>query len=150
MAQYSSLPVPNTNPVHEKFINYIMLDGKKGVARKIFNSALAEVQKRTNKDPEKIFESAIRNITPTLEVRPKRIGGAVYQIPIEVKPQRQRMLSFRWLREGARKKTGMPMYKKLADEIIDASNSAGHAFKKKEDTLKMALANKAFAHFARY
>lgn len=150
MTQKRSLPLPDSNPVNEKFINYLMLDGKKGVARKILSDALEEIKKRGHKDPQKIFETAVKNITPRLEVRPKRIGGAVYQIPIEVKPKRQRMLAFRWLRDGSRSKKGSPMYKKLADEIIDASNETGYSFKKKEDTLRMAQANKAFAHFARY
>ncbi|MBU2524273.1 30S ribosomal protein S7 [Patescibacteria group bacterium] len=145
-----SLPIPNSNPMQEKFINYIMQDGKKSVARKIFFDAFEEIRKRGNKDPEKIFEKALKNITPTLEVRPKRIGGAIYQIPLEVKPSRQVMLSLRWLREGSRNRKGAPMYKKLADELLDASNETGHAFKKKEDTTKMAQANKAFAHLARY
>ena len=150
MSTRKSIPIPNSNPVQEKFINYIMLQGKKAIARKIFLGALEEIRKKTNKDPDKIFEKAVVNVTPTLEVRPKRIGGAVYQIPLEVKPSRQTMLAFRWLREGARNRKGAPMYKKLADELLEASNEQGHAFKKKEDTTRMAQANKAFAHLARY
>lgn len=150
MSQKRSLPLPDSNPVNEKFINYLMMGGKKSIARKILQDALEEIKKRGHKDPQKLFDTALKNITPRLEVRPKRIGGAVYQIPIEVKPQRQRMLAFRWLREGSRSKKSAPMYKKLADEIIDASNETGFSFKKKEDTLRMAQANKAFAHFARY
>lgn len=149
-AATAPLPLLDSTALNDKFINYLMLKGKKGVARRIFHEAIEEISKRGHKDPQRLFETAIRNITPRLEVRPKRIGGAVYQIPIEVKPRRQRMLAFRWLREGSRGKKGAPMYKKLADEIIDASNESGYSFRKKEDTLKMAQANKAFAHFARY
>lgn len=102
------------------------------------------------KEPQKLFERAIENIKPPLEIRPKRIGGAVYQIPVEVKAGRQLMLAFRWILEAARGKKGAPMAKKLTDELLAASNNEGNAIKKKDDTLRMAQANKAFAHYAKY
>lgn len=143
--------IPETSsPLQEKFINYIMLGGKKSIARRIFNDTLKLISKKTSADPEKIFKTAIDNIKPQLEVKAKRIGGAVYQIPMEVKQGRQLALSFRWLIKAARGKKGAPMATKLAGEIIDASNEQGSAFKKKEDTHRMAQANKAFAHLARY
>lgn len=143
--------IPETSsPLQEKFINYIMLGGKKSIARRIFNDTLKIISKKTSADPEKIFKTAIDNIKPQLEVKAKRIGGAVYQIPMEVKQGRQLALSFRWLISAARNKKGSPMATKLAGEIIDASNEQGSAFKKKEDTHRMAQANKAFAHLARY
>lgn len=143
--------IPETSsPLQEKFINYIMLAGKKSIARRIFNDTLKIISKKTSADPEKLFKTAIDNIKPQLEVKAKRIGGAVYQIPIEVKQGRQLALSFRWLISAARNKKGSPMATKLANEIIDASNEQGAAFKKKEDTHRMAQANKAFAHLARY
>ena len=145
---------PNTSKepsnVQEKFINYIMLDGKKSVARKIFNDTLKLISKKTSSDPEKIFQAAIDNVKPRLEVKAKRIGGAVYQVPREVTPNRQIALAFRWIISAARGKKGSSMYQKLANEIVDASNEQGSAFKKREDTHRMAEANKAFAHLARY
>lgn len=102
------------------------------------------------KQPEKVFEKAVEMVRPTLEVRAKRIGGAVYQIPVEVKPERQTMLAFRWILLGARAKKGAPMAKKLAEELMAAAIGEGNAIKKKDDTVKMAQANKAFAHFAKY
>ncbi len=139
-----------SSPLQEKFINYVMLDGKKTIARKIFNNTLKMISKKTGTDPEKVFKSAIENIKPPMEVKAKRIGGAVYQVPREVPPARQLALAFRWILDAARKKKGSSMYQKLANELIDASNEQGIAMKKKEDTLRMAHANKAFAHLARY
>ena len=126
-----------------------MIGGKKNLARKIFKETL-EIIGKQDKFPEKTFEKAVNNVKPNLEVKAKRIGGAVYQIPIEVKPSRQIALSFRWIINASRSRKGAKMAKKLADEIIAASNNEGAAIKKKEDTIKMALANKAFAHYARY
>ena len=140
----------NSSPLQEKFINYIMLAGKKSVARRIFNDTLKLVSKKTSGDPEKLFRQAIDKVKPLMEVKPKRIGGAVYQIPREVKPDRQITLAFRWIIDGARKKKGASMSQKLAQEIIDAGNEQGSAIKKKEDTHRMADANKAFAHLAKY
>lgn len=127
-----------------------MKDGKKNIARRIFKETMGVLTEKGQKEPTKTFERAIENVKPTLEIRPKRIGGAVYQIPIEVKPGRQLMLSFRWILDAARSKKGQPMAKKLADELLNASNGEGSAIKKKDDTIKMAQANKAFAHFAKY
>lgn len=139
-----------SSPLQERFINYVMLDGKKTIARKIFNNTLKIISKKTSADPEKIFRAAIDNVKPQMEVKAKRIGGAVYQVPREVKPERQVSLAFRWIIGSARGKKGAAMAQKLANEIIEASNESGTAFKKKEDTHRMAQANKAFAHFARY
>lgn len=151
MAQKRSTFIPEgSNPLQEKFINYIMKEGKKNIARKIFKDTLNVLTEKGQKEPVKVFERAIENVKPTLEIRPKRIGGAVYQIPIEVKPGRQLMLSFRWILDSARGKKGQPMAKKLAEELLNASNNEGNAIKKKEDTIKMAQANKAFAHYAKY
>jgi len=139
-----------SSPVIERFINYVMLDGKKSIARKIINDTFKIIGKKTANDPEKIFKTAIEKVKPRLEVKAKRIGGAVYQIPREVKPGRQIALAFRWIIGAARGKKGANMCQKLANELIDASNEQGLAIKKKEDTHRMAEANKAFAHFARY
>jgi small subunit ribosomal protein S7 len=136
--------------LQERFVNYLMLDGKKSIARKIFSTSLEIISKKTSNDPDKIFKQAIDNIKPQMEVKAKRIGGAVYQVPREVKPNRQVALAFRWVLAAARGKKGSPMSQRLANELVDASNEQGVAMKKKEDTHRMAEANKAFAHFARY
>ncbi|MFA4815371.1 MAG: 30S ribosomal protein S7 [Candidatus Gracilibacteria bacterium] len=141
---------PMSDEVSEKFINYIMEGGKKTIARKIFNDMLSEIEKRGHKNARELFFRAIDNTKPTMEVRPKRIGGAVYQVPFEVNPRRQRMLSFRWLISGARKRKGIPMYKRLTLEILEASDGNGGAVKKKDDVERMAQANRAFAHYARF
>lgn len=151
MAKPKATFIPEeSSPLQEKFINYIMLKGKKSVARNIFNDSLKIIGKKTSGDPEKIFKTAIENVKPQMEVKAKRIGGAVYQVPREVKPDRQASLAFRWLIGAARDKKGASMSQKLANEIIDASNQQGIAFKKREDTHRMAEANKAFAHLAKY
>lgn len=137
-------------PIEDKFINYLMLDGKKSVAKRIFNDTYKIISKKTGNDPEKVFRSAIDNVKPKMEVKAKRIGGAVYQVPREVKPNRQIALAFRWIIGAARGKKGSAMSQRLANELIEASNEQGSAFKKREDTHRMADANKAFAHFARY
>ncbi len=139
-----------SSPIQEKFINYLMLDGKKSTARRIFNDTLKIVSKKETGDPEKVFKAAIDNVKPRLEVKAKRIGGAVYQIPREVKPNRQIALAFRWILAAARGKKGATMAQKLANELTEASKEQGTAVKKKEDTHRMAEANKAFAHLARY
>lgn len=150
MAQKRCSYIPeNSNPLQEKFINYLMNDGKKNVARKIFRNTLQIISKK-DQHPDRVFEKAIENVKPNMEVRAKRIGGAVYQIPVEVKPNRQIALAFRWIISAARGGKGAPMSKKLANELFAAANAEGAAVKKKEDTLKMAAANKAFAHYARY
>jgi len=133
----------------EKFINYIMKEGKKSVARKIMYSALDEVKKKMKADnPVEILEGAIKNVSPLLEVRSRRIGGANYQVPREVPLNRRFSLACRWILEAARNKKGKPMSEKLAEEIMLAFKNEGEAIKKKENTHKMAEANKAFAHFA--
>lgn len=139
----------NSTPLQEKFINYLMNDGKKNTARTIFKDAMKRMSKKDSL-PEKAFEKAIENIKPNLEVRAKRIGGAVYQIPVEVKHERQVALAFRWIIGAARAKKGAPMAQKLAEELLAAANNEGAAIKKREDTVKMAMANKAFAHYAKY
>lgn len=140
----------DSSALQEKFINYLLKRGKKTVARNIFADTMQEMAKRGAKQPEKTFELAITNAKPSLEVRPKRIAGAVYQIPVEVTPRRQQMLAFRWIVASASDKKGKSMAEKLAGELMEASEGVGNAIKKKEDSHKMAAANKAFAHFARY
>lgn len=133
----------------EKFINYIMWSGKKETARKVMYQAFDIIKEKTgNPNPLEIFDTALRNAGPMTEVRSKRIGGANYQVPIEVRPERRLALAMRWIRDAARGGKGRPMHLKLADELIAASKNEGSAIKKKEDTHKMAEANKAFAHFA--
>lgn len=141
---------PHSSELMEKFVNYIMIGGKKTTARRIFQECLEIVKTRGYTKPQESFERAIRNVAPTLEVRAKRIGGSVYQIPIEVQPKRQMALAFRWLLGAAREKKGSPLSRRLANEIIEACEGTGLAIKKKEDTFKMAQANKAFAHLAKY
>lgn len=133
----------------EKFINYIMWSGKKETARKVMYAAFDIIKEKTgNPNPLEIFDLALRNAGPVTEVRSKRIGGANYQVPIEVRAERRLALAMRWIRDAARGGKGRPMHLKLADELIAASKNEGAAIKKKEDTHKMAEANKAFAHFA--
>jgi small subunit ribosomal protein S7 len=136
--------------MNEKFINYLMQKGKKTTARRILNESFKIINEKTKKPAQDIFEQALENVKPSLEVRPRRIGGAVYQIPMEVKPYRQFQLASRWILAGARSKKGVSISKALADEILQAANNEGNAIKKKEDSHRMAQANKAFAHFARY
>jgi small subunit ribosomal protein S7 len=139
-------PVYN-NKVVTKLINNLMLDGKKGVAQKICYGAFDIIKEKTGKDPIEAFEQALNNIMPVLEVKARRVGGATYQVPIEVRPDRRQTLSLRWLITYARKRGEKTMKERLAGEILDAINETGGAFKKKEDTHKMAEANKAFAHY---
>jgi len=132
-----------------KFINSLMRDGKKSVAQKVFYDALNHIAKKMpDVEPLKVFERAVENVKPILEVRPRRVGGATYQVPMEVRPKRQTSLAFKWIIGAARSKRGKPMYVKLADELIAAYNKEGAAYKKREDTHRMAEANKAFAHLA--
>lgn len=131
------------------FINKVMLSGKKTVAKNIVYGAFDLIRQQTKKEPLEVFRAAIENASPALEVKPKRIGGATYQVPMEVRGERKLALAFRWLLEGARAKKGKAMQEKLAQELIDCTNNQGNAIKKKNDTLRMAEANKAFAHFAR-
>lgn len=131
-----------------RFINYVMEDGKKSVAEKIIYSALDEIGKE-KKNALEIFEQAIANATPLVEVTSRRVGGANYQVPREVRPERKFMLASKWILTAARSRKGMPMYKKLAEELRAAAENEGAAIKKKQDVHRMAEANRAFAHFAR-
>lgn len=135
------------NKVVTKLINNVMLDGKKGTAQKIVYGAFERVAEKTGKDPVEVFEEAMNNIMPVLEVKARRIGGATYQVPIEVRPERRQALALRWLTTFSRARGEKTMQEKLANEIIDASNNTGAAVKRKEDMHKMADANKAFAHY---
>ena len=139
-------PIYN-NKVVTKLINNIMLDGKRGVAQKIVYGAFDKVAEKSGKDALEVFEEAMANIMPALEVKAKRIGGATYQVPIEVRPDRRQALALRWLTLFSRKRGEKTQEERLANEILDASNNTGAAVKKKEDMHKMADANKAFAHY---
>jgi len=130
-----------------RFINKLMTRGKKSIAESIFYNAMAMVNKRTGKDPLEVFEGAMRNVMPTVEVRPRRVGGATYQVPMEVRPARKLDLGIRWMIANARKRGGKTMFEKLAGEIMDAANNTGASVKKRDDTHRMADANKAFAHY---
>ncbi len=142
------IPV-GSDPLQEKFINCLMQRGKKNLARKIFADALEIIKTRTKDPPAEVFSKALLNVTPLVEVRPKRVAGSVYQVPVEVTPKRQQALSIRWILGAARDRKGVPMAHKLALELLDASADQGNAIKKKQDVLKMAQANKAFAHLAK-
>ena len=139
-------PVFNSEKI-SKLVNTIMLDGKKSTAQKIIYSAFDIIKEKTSQEPLEVFNKAMENITPQLEVRTRRIGGANYQVPVEVTARRKATLSLRWLVNYARTRSEKTMDARLANEIIDASNGMGASVKKKEDTHKMAEANKAFAHF---
>ena len=139
-------PIYNSKLV-TSMINHLMLDGKRGTASKILYQAFNEIKDQTGNDPVEVFEQAIENVQPALEVKARRIGGSNYQVPIEVRPDRQRTLALRWLTQFARLRGEHTMVQRLAAEIIDASNNAGASIKKKEDTLRMAEANRAFAHY---
>ena len=130
-----------------KLINSIMLDGKKGTAQQIVYSAFETIEKQTGEDPREVFNKAMNNIMPVLEVKAKRIGGANYQVPVEVRPERRQTLGLRWLTKYTRLRGERTMAERLAKELMDAANNTGASVKKKEDTHKMAEANKAFAHF---
>ena len=139
-AKYQSLTLA-------KFVNFIMYDGKKASAEKIIYAALDQIKNKTKEDPLKVFNDAISNIRPNLEVRSRRVGGATYQIPVEVKTKRSQTLALRWLLEATRRRKNKTMSEKLFNELMDASQRKGYAFKKREDTHRMAESNKAFAHF---
>ncbi|ADD03214.1 ribosomal protein S7 [Thermoanaerobacter italicus Ab9] len=139
-------PVYNSKKV-SKLINKVMWDGKKSLAQKICYGAFDIIREKTGRDPLEVFEEALNNVMPVLEVRPRRVGGATYQVPMEVRPERRLSLGIRWLVEYARQRNGKSMMEKLAAEIMDAANNTGGSVKKKEDTHKMAEANKAFAHY---
>ena len=142
------LPDPLYNDVRvTKLINNIMLDGKKGVAQKICYDAFEIIKERTGKEPIEVFIQALENVMPVLEVKARRVGGANYQVPIEVRPARRQTLGLRWLVAIAKKRSERTMKERLANELLDAANSTGGSFKKKEDIHKMADANRAFAHY---
>jgi small subunit ribosomal protein S7 len=142
------LPDPIYNSVLvTRLVNSIMLDGKKGVAQKVVYAAFDIIKEKTDKDPLEVFNTAIENIMPSLEVKARRVGGATYQVPIEVRPERRRTLGLRWLTGYSRARGEKTMKERLAGEIMDAANSVGAAVKKREDTHRMADANRAFAHF---
>ena len=148
IAKRDVLPDPMYNSkVVTKLINNIMLDGKKTVAQGIVYGAFDIIKEKENKDPLEVFEAALENIMPVLEVKARRVGGATYQVPLEIRPERRQTLGLRWLVMYARKRHEKTMAEKLAGEILDAINNNGGAYKKKEDTHKMAEANKAFAHY---
>ncbi len=148
IAKREVLPDPIYNSkIVTKLINNIMLDGKKTVAQKIVYDAFDIIKEKEQKDPLEVFEAALENIMPVLEVKARRIGGATYQVPLEIRPERRQTLGLRWLVTYARKRHEKTMAEKLAGEIIDALNSTGSAFRKKEDMHKMAEANRAFAHY---
>ena len=148
VAQRKILPDPKFNSeLLAKFINVVMLDGKKGVAQKIVYGAFDRIATETGKDAIEVFEEAMNNIMPLLEVKARRIGGATYQVPIDVRPDRRQALGLRWLTTFSRARSEKTMEERLAREIMDAANNTGASVKRKEDMHKMAEANKAFAHY---
>lgn len=130
-----------------RFINKVMIDGKKSTARRIFYEALERAESRLGRPGLEIFEQAVRNVTPMMEVRPRRVGGSTYQVPMDIRAERRQSLALRWLVEGVRSRSGRSMVDKLAAEVMDAYNNSGSAVKKKEDIHRMAEANKAYSHF---
>ena len=148
VAKIEILPDPVYNSVVlTKFINQIMLDGKKGTAEGIVYGAFDIIKEKTGQDPMEVFNTAMKNVMPMLEVKARRVGGANYQVPVEVRADRKQALAIRWLVGFARKRSGYSMQEKLAGELMDAANNTGAAVKKREDTHRMAEANKAFAHY---
>jgi len=131
----------------QRFINRMMLDGKKSTAERIFYSAIAQAAEKVGEEPLTVFDKALSNVMPNVEVRPRRVGGQTYQVPMEVRPDRRRTLALRWMVESARKRSGKTMQEKLANEFVDAFNGTGSAIKTREDKHRMAEANKAFAHY---
>ena len=136
------------NPAVGKFINFVMKDGKKSVARAVVYDAFDIVEKKGKQDPMDVFDRALKNVSPTLEVKSKRVGGANYQVPLQVRGERRVMLSMNWIINAARSAKGKPMGERLAAELLAAANNEGAAVRKKEDVERMAHANRAFAHFA--
>ncbi|WP_456391855.1 30S ribosomal protein S7 [Nitratifractor sp.] len=130
-----------------KFINAVMLDGKKSIAQKIMYQALERIESKTGEKGIEVFNKAMENVRPVMEVKSRRVGGATYQVPVEVRPVRQQSLAIRWIVEAARKRNERTMVERISNELMDAATEKGAAFKKKEDTYKMAEANKAFAHY---
>ena len=148
IAKRDVLPDPLYNSkLVTRLINNVMYDGKKGVAQKIVYDAFEIIKNKTDKDPVEVFEAAMENVMPVLEVKARRVGGATYQVPMEVRPERRQTLGLRWITSYARLRSERTMKERLANEIMDAVNETGSAFKKREDTHKMAEANKAYAHY---
>jgi small subunit ribosomal protein S7 len=139
-------PIYNSESV-AKFVNIVMKDGKRSVAERVVYDALTRAGRQARKEPIDVFDTALRNATPLLEVKPRRVGGATYQVPIEIRPDRRLALARRWLVRFARQRAGKSMAEKLASELLDASNNAGGAVRRKEETHRMAESNKAFSHF---
>lgn len=137
------------SPLVSKFVNYVMVDGKKRTAERVVYDAFALIEEKTKKPAIEIFDEAVKNISPTLEVKSKRVGGANYQVPLQVRAERRVQLAFRWVLAAARAKKGKPMAERLAEELMLAAQNEGEAIKKKQDVQRMAEANRAFAHFAR-
>jgi small subunit ribosomal protein S7 len=135
------------DPVLSKFINSVMHDGKRSVAERILYGAFDKMRSRTGRDPLELFHDALQNVRPPLEVRSRRVGGATYQVPVEVRPERRQTLAIRWLIDTARRRSEKTMTDRLAAELMDAANGRGAAVKKREDTLRMAEANRAFSHY---
>jgi len=131
----------------QRFINRLMLDGKKSVAERIFYAAMEQLENRARRPALEVFEQAVRNVMPVIEVRPRRVGGSTYQVPVEVRPERKYALALRWMVTNSRKRAGRTMVDKLTGELYDAANNTGSSVKKKEDVHRMADANKAFAHY---
>ncbi|HMO59816.1 MAG TPA: 30S ribosomal protein S7 [Roseiflexaceae bacterium] len=142
-ARYASVPL-------QQFINKVMQRGKKRMAEKIVYGALEIAAERLSKTPLEVFEIAVRNAGPAIEVKPRRVGGATYQVPVEVKSDRRQSLAMRWLLISARSRSGKPMHERLASELIDAYNNTGNTIKRKEDVQRMAEANRAFSHYGRF
>lgn len=130
-----------------KFINCVMLNGKKSLAQRIVYESFEKIRRSSRREPLDVFDAALRNVTPVLEVKPKRVGGATYQVPVEIRPERRAALARRWIIQYARRRHGKSMADKLAAELMDAANGVGASVKRKEDTHKMAESNKAFSHF---
>src|SRR6476619_4400109 len=139
-ARYNSLLIA-------RFVNKLMMSGKKGLAESILYGTIDELEKRAKRPGLEVFEQAIRNATPVIEVKPRRVGGATYQVPVEIKGDRRQSLAIRWILGAARKRTGRSMTDRLASELMDAANNVGTTIKRREDTHKMAEANRAFAHY---
>jgi small subunit ribosomal protein S7 len=135
------------DPVLSRFMNAVMLDGKKSVAERIVYGAFDKIESRASRNPLEVFHEALENVKPALEVRSRRVGGATYQVPVEVRTVRRQTLAIRWLIDTARKRSEKTIVDRLAGELLDAANSRGAAFKKREDTLRMAEANRAFSHY---
>ena len=144
----SILPDPKyKNKLVGKFVNGLMKDGKKSTAERIFYDAMDVVQKKTSENPLEVFEKAIKNVAPVLEVKSRRVGGATYQVPVEVRDERRQALAIRWLIQAARARNDKTMVDRLSAELLDAANNRGNAVKKREDTHRMAEANRAFSHY---